>query len=554
VSTPGAPWPGPGRDADSTPTRQPTEATGDPGQGRTGAAGHRAEPAEPPDRSTPAPTTYGSAPAGPDPAGHPGTSEPAEPPAYPAAGVPSGYGPPPYGATPAVRAASDSAGHPDVAGHRAEPPGYPVTGVPAGYGPSGYGPGPEYGGSAAGAPYTGAAGQGHDPTGPAHFDPPYGGPPYGQRPGNPPGHAPRRLSRRLSAGIAALLLALGMGAGVLIGHAAWPTTRADSSLGPASAPLSGGDSSAAAIANKVSPGLVDINVTLGYQQARAAGTGMVLTPNGEVLTNNHVIEGATSISVTDVGNGKTYKADVVGYDRTHDIAVLQLENASGLSTVKLGNSSTVHIGDSVVAVGNAGGAGGTPSYAAGRITAVDQSIVAGEQGSGSSQRLSGLIATDADVVAGDSGGPLVNSSGEVIGMDTAGSAGGSGRFGGPQSGSGQGYAIPIDQAASVAEQIEAGTSSSTVHIGATAFMGIGVADSTDGAQITSVLSGGAAAQAGLVAGDTITAIDGHAIAGGTSLTNLLLTKRPGDTIQVQYLDANGAQHTTSVHLASGPPQ
>jgi S1-C subfamily serine protease len=357
----------------------------------------------------------------------------------------------------------------------------------------------------------------------------------------------------MGAGVAAVLVAVGTGAGVLIGHAAWPASGGASSLGPMSR-VSGSQTGAAGVASKVSPGLVDVNVTLGYQRARAAGTGMVLTSNGEVLTNNHVVEGATSISVTDIGNGKTYNANVVGYDRSHDVAVLQLVGASGLSTVKLGNSSAVQVGESVVAIGNAGGAGGTPSYAAGSVTAVDQSIVAGDESGGSSQRLSGLIATDADVVAGDSGGPLVDGSGQVIGMDTAGSAGNTGRFGAGQSGSGQGYAIPINEAASIASQIETGTSSSTVHIGATAFLGVGVADTANGAEITSVLSGGAAAQAGLAAGDTITSVDGQAVSSAKALTDLLLTKRPGATVQVQYLDSNGAQHTTSVHLASGPPQ
>ena len=135
-----------------------------------------------------------------------------------------------------------------------------------------------------------------------------------------------------------------------------------------------------------------------------------------------------------------------------------------------------------------------------------------------------------------------------------GSAGNAGRFGGVQSGTGQGYAIPIDEAASIASQIEAGTSSSTVHVGATAFLGVGVADTSNGAEITSMLPAGAAAQAGLTAGDTITSLDGQAINAGRSLTDLLLSKRPGATVQVHYLDSNGTQHTTSVQLASGPPQ
>jgi S1-C subfamily serine protease len=348
-------------------------------------------------------------------------------------------------------------------------------------------------------------------------------------------------------GIAALLVAAGAGAGVLVGHAASATSGGGSRVRQVSS-VTGGESSPPAVASTVSPGLVDINVTLGYQKARAAGTGMVLTSNGEVLTNNHVIEGATSVSVTDIGNGKTYDANVVGYDRSDDVAVLQLVDASGLATVTLGDSSAVQAGESVVAVGNAGGTGGTPSYAAGSITAVDQSIVAASEGGGSSQQLTGLIATDADVVAGDSGGPLVDGSGRVIGMDTAGSTS-SGPVGG-----GQGYAIPINQAASIASQIEAGSSSSTVHIGATAFLGIGAADAVNGAGITRVLPGGAAAQAGLTAGDTITSLDGQAISGGRSLTDVLLTERPRTTVQVHYLAGNGTQHAASVQLASGPPQ
>ncbi|HKH89126.1 MAG TPA: trypsin-like peptidase domain-containing protein, partial [Acidimicrobiales bacterium] len=164
---------------------------------------------------------------------------------------------------------------------------------------------------------------------------------------------------------------------------------------------------------------MDVNTTLSYQSEQGAGTGMVLTSTGEVLTNNHVVEGATKISVTDIGNGKTYSAKVVGYDRSKDIAVLQLIGASGLQTVNLGNSSSVSVGEGVVAVGNANGAGGTPSYAGGAVTATNQSITATDQAGGDSEQLGGLIETNADVIPGDSGGPLVNASGQVIGMDTA---------------------------------------------------------------------------------------------------------------------------------------
>ena len=142
-----------------------------------------------------------------------------------------------------------------------------------------------------------------------------------------------------------------------------------------------------------------------------------------MLTNNHVIDGATHITATDIGNGKTYEATVVGYDPSHDIAVLQLQGASGLATAKLGDSSKLSVGDAVVGIGNAGGAGGTPSIAGGAITGLDRSITAGDELGGKTEQLTGLIETNADIQAGDSGGPLVDSQGTRDRHDTAGSAG-----------------------------------------------------------------------------------------------------------------------------------
>ena len=182
---------------------------------------------------------------------------------------------------------------------------------------------------------------------------------------------------------------------------------------------SGGPSDVGSIAAKVAPALVDVNSTFGYQGAQGAGTGVVLSSTGEILTNNHVIDGATKISVTDVGNGKTYDATVVGYDASHDVAVLQLHGASGLQTAKLGDSAAAAVGDPVVAIGNAGGTGGTPTSAGGSITALGQSITASDELGGTSEQLSGLIQVNANVQAGDSGGSLVNSAGQVIGIDTS---------------------------------------------------------------------------------------------------------------------------------------
>jgi S1-C subfamily serine protease len=332
--------------------------------------------------------------------------------------------------------------------------------------------------------------------------------------------------------------------------------------------------------------LVDINTTLSYQGAQAAGTGMVLTSSGEVLTNNHVITGATTITATDVGNGKTYTASVVGYDRSHDVAVIQLHDASGLQTVTLGDSSNVSVGQSVVAIGNAGGTGGTPSAAGGAITALNQSITASDSGDGTSETLSGLIETNANIQPGDSGGPLVDTNGHVLGIDTAASGGFS--FQSPNQSSGnQGYAIPINTANSLAKQIVAGTPSSTVHIGATAFIGVEVADpstgcnassggsggvgggsgnfggsggsggsgsSSSGALICSVVTSSPAQEAQLAEGDTITSVNGQNVASPTSLTNQLGSHHPGDKVTIGYVDSSGAQQSTSVTLTSGPPQ
>ena len=383
--------------------------------------------------------------------------------------------------------------------------------------------------------------------------------------------------------------------GVVIGHAVWQPPPVSSSVGIAlpgsggsggsgsgsglgGSGASGGPANAAAIAQRVSPGLVDINTTLNYQNEQAAGTGMVLTPNGEILTNNHVIESSTSISVTDIGNGRTYSAVVVGYDRLKDVAVLQLQNASGLTTVTTGNSSSVRVGEQVVGIGNAGGVGGSPSVAGGTVTALNQAITATDQGDGTSEQLSGLIESNADIQPGDSGGPLVTTAGKVVGMDTAASAGFQFQ---PTGGSGvQGYSIPINEALSIARKITSGASSSSVHIGPTAFLGVqvvapgstsagggfgggfgsggtgsgGTGSSSPGAQILTVIPGQAAASAGLQAGDIITAVDGHTVTSVNDLAQIMLEEKVGATVPVVFTDTNGSQQTVSVTLRAGPPQ
>src|SRR5271165_4941388 len=177
--------------------------------------------------------------------------------------------------------------------------------------------------------------------------------------------------------------------------------------GAIAATSSGGRTlSTSAIVSRTDPGLVDVISTLGYQHGTAEGTGMVLTSSGEVLTNNHVVAGATSVQVRDVGNGRTYTARVVGYSDTSDVAVLQIQGASGLPTVSIGDSSGIIQGQEVVAIGNALGKGGTPSVATGKVITLENTITAQDSGDGVLEHLTDLIRTDADIQPGDSGGPL----------------------------------------------------------------------------------------------------------------------------------------------------
>jgi S1-C subfamily serine protease len=373
----------------------------------------------------------------------------------------------------------------------------------------------------------------------AHY--PYPG--YAQPP-----QPPRRPRRRLLAGAAATVIAFGAGAGVAAWAAGVPGTSLTGALG--SRPLS-----TAAIVQKIDPAVVDIVSTLS--NGEAAGTGIVLTSSGEVLTNNHVIDGATSISVTDVGNGQTYRASVSGYDASHDIAVLKLSGASGLKTATIGDSSKVSIGSKVVAVGNAGGRGGAPSVAEGQVTGLNKQITATDQGSGTSETLTGVIRTNADIQPGDSGGPLLNTSGQVIGMDTAASSAQTDSATG-ESAPVQAFAIPINQAIATAHQIESGTASDTVHIGATAFLGVAVSSqggqggSGSGAVIAGTVQGGAAAGAGIVAGDVITSVGGQPVTSANGLRDTLTPHHPGDSVKVTWQNQQGQTQSASVVLGSGP--
>jgi S1-C subfamily serine protease len=305
----------------------------------------------------------------------------------------------------------------------------------------------------------------------------------------------------------------------------------------------------------IGTGVVVIKTTLAYQGGSAAGTGMVLTPSGEILTNNHVIRGATAIQVRVPGTTHTYTAKVVGYDLSDDVAVLQTTGAANLKTVTTAGSSKLSVGDPVTAIGNAGGTG-TLTSATGSVTALRQAITVSDD-QGGATRLTGMIKTNAGVQSGDSGGPLLNSAGQVIGMDTAGSTG----YVSNSATATEAYAIPIAKALSIAKRIENGQASARIHIGATPFLGIQVAGdlrrggySATGAIIAGVMPGSPSASAGLSAGDVITAINGHTITSPSAITSAILTKKPGTRVRITYTDQTGTNHSTTITLASGPAQ
>jgi S1-C subfamily serine protease len=448
---------------------------------------------------------------------------------------------------------------------------------------------------------------------------------YGQPPGGPTTPMPpmppppRRRVGMLSYLLVALAAgALGAGTVVALYHPTSNTSAPAQPSASASAPAplpssaipqpssgSGTSSGEQAVVNKVEPGLVIIHTALQYQNGEAEATGMVITSGGVVLTNNHVIEGSTSITA-ETANGHQYTAKVLGYDVTGDIALIQLQGASGLKTVPVGDSSTVKVGASVVAMGNAGGQNEIVP-AAGQVTALNQSITASdESGEIPSETLHNMIETNADIIAGDSGGPLANSAGQVIGMDTAGSGGGG--FGVQQQAA-AGYSIPINNALAVAQQIRAGQASSTVTIGYPPFMGVYIGHGTNsnpqvqaqqaeqgngygggfggngfggngfggngsqscytnnsnlqpptdmpnvssGTLILGTICNGPAQAAGMTAGSVITGVNGQAIGSPSDLTGVVSKFKPGSTISVTWVSPSGQRTTSNVKLTSGPP-
>src|SRR5690349_472445 len=449
-------------------------------------------------------------------------------------------------------------------------------------------------------------GGGHGGWGP----PPAGG--YGQPGGGygqPGGPRPERRRNHPLLYVLVAVVAAALGAGAVFALQAKSSSPSSSSSfspqdvpSPASSPGSGNTNTSGideqSVATKVEPGLVDITASLRYTGQVFEGTGMVLSSSGLVLTNNHVVDGSTGLTATVVTSGRKYRAQIVGTDGQDDIALLRLTGVSGLKSVRVGDSSKVTLHSPVVALGNAGGAGGTPTVTSGSITALNRTITASDAGSGDSETLHNMLQTNAQIAEGDSGGPLANAAGQVIGMNTAANT----QSPGPQ-GSSQGFAIPINHALAIAHQMAAGNGSAKIRIGQPAFMGIAVASTSSSAassddspqqqlsqlnQTAGQFGGGInsngrclgngaanpvpasiapastgtliagpfcnapAAAARLTGGDVILDINGQAVGAPTSLTGVLAKYHPGDRVSVIWMDTSGQRHTSSVTLTTGP--
>lgn len=385
--------------------------------------------------------------------------------------------------------------------------------------------------------------------------------------------------------VATALLAGGAGAGIAlaVSNNGPGPTRSGSAPLPTAAPLTpvGGQGlNVSAIAKKVEPATVDI--TANGPDGQDEGTGMVLTPSGIVLTNNHVVDGSTVVTAQVDGTGKSYPVTVLGTDATDDVALLKLDGADFM-TVTIGNSSAINVGDQVVAIGNALALSGSETVTNGIISATGRSVSVEDQSTGLTENLKGLFQTSAPINPGNSGGPLVDSAGQVIGINTAqASSGGSG-----EPTSNVGFAIPINQAMGIARQIQAGKASATVDIGPHPVMGVEVttvacAEGQDnctplgstspsgavpfpgepiggytapvdqGAVVTEVLQGYPAQAAGLAVGDVITSFNGATVKSLSDLSDQLSHLKVGGKVTVAWVTGSGSHRSATVTLAAGP--
>jgi S1-C subfamily serine protease len=389
----------------------------------------------------------------------------------------------------------------------------------------------------------------------------------------------RRLRWRLWAVLAGvggcLLSGAAGGAIVLAVHGAGSPAA---TTGHQPAPRVAGPGQAAAInptrlAAAVGPAVVNVTTRLDPLEGggRAAGTGMIVSRNGEIVTNNHVVQGADTIAVTIRGHG-TYPAAVTGTDPAADIAVLKVSGLSGLPAVRFGDSARIAVGSQVLAIGNALGLGGSPTVSQGIISATGRSITATDQTGSNPERLHGLLQTDAPIAPGNSGGPLVDAAGAVIGMDTAAASAGTG-------GASLGFAIPANTIRVIAGEITAHKRLPGLVFGRRPFLGVEIVNSsqaanaagpfgafgnpfglgpaattpsgTRGVVVAAVDPGSPAARAGITSGDVITAIDGHATPTTAALSRQVGAHKPGQVVSVT-VSTRGGTRTARVRLGMGP--
>jgi S1-C subfamily serine protease len=339
-------------------------------------------------------------------------------------------------------------------------------------------------------------------------------------------------------------------AGAIVAHDDNRSTGVPAAVAGSNLRLRGGGLDIQGVLAAVQPAVVAIKTQVestgpfgGTQSGEAAGSGMVIEPAGVVLTNAHVVAGATSISVH-LADGRDEPADLLGSIPSSDVALVHVRGVSNLPVVKLGDSSRLRVGDDLVAVGNALNLGETPTVTKGIVSALNRTIDA------ENEHLEGLIQTDAAINPGNSGGPLVDADGRVVGVNTA-VAGGAQNIG---------FAIPMNSVKPLIAKLKAGGGD----VKGRAAIGISAADvsdvpseviqrfgitRTDGAFVASDAPGGGAEKAGIQAGDVIVSVDGSAIRTRDDLTPVLERHQPGDTVQVRYV-RNGTEHTVTVTLGS----
>jgi putative serine protease PepD len=329
---------------------------------------------------------------------------------------------------------------------------------------------------------------------------------------------------RTAAAVAVALVAGATGAGMAIAFddddTVLRTVSADGT--PVRAfDLSGEALDVAGVVAKAGPSVVSIQTQIGgrFGAGSAAGTGVVISDEGEIVTNAHVVEGATAIRVTLPGQAQSIEAELIGADSAADLALIDIDGVDGLVPAELGDSDQLVVGDDVVAIGNALALRGGPTVTRGIVSALDRTLSTG------SSTMTGLIQTDASISSGNSGGALVDAAGRVIGINTAVATSSGGT-----SAENIGFAIAIDSAMPVVERLRSGGKAADA-----GFLGIRVSDPTDGsrgATVVSVESGSPADDAGLEAGDLITAVGDHTVDGSAALTAAVRSHGPGETVEI----------------------